>query len=70
MILTRSDLKLLTARASRKLICEELDAMGINYALGIDGWPRVLQSHAEDVLCGRSGTKRRTRPDYGTPQTA
>ncbi len=69
MILSRSDLKLLTARASRKLICEELDAMGINYALGIDGWPRVLQSHAEDVLCGRGGAKRKTRPDFSSVTT-
>lgn len=64
MILTRADLRLLTARKARRLICAELDALGIHYAVGLDGWPRVLRDHAEEVLSGKQAARRRTRPNF------
>ncbi len=68
-VLPLDELKRLTRRASRKLVCKELDNMGIHYELGIDGWPRVLEAHAEDVLSGRSGARRKTRPDFSGAST-
>lgn len=64
MILTRDDLRSLTGRKARRLICAELDALGMHYAIGIDGWPRVLREHAEQVLSGRKASRRGTQPDF------
>jgi len=64
MILARAELRELTSRASRRLMCKELDAMGIHYELGIDGWPRVLREHMQSVLSGQT-VRRKTRPTYG-----
>ena len=65
MILTHADLRKLTTRGSRRLILAELTAMGIHYELGLDGWPRVLQAHVEEVLRGKDAKReRRTEPNF------
>ncbi len=44
MFLTRDELKELTGAKRPSSICPWLDREGIRYAIGVDGWPRVLRS--------------------------
>lgn len=65
MILTRADLRELTGRKARRLICAELQAIGVHFQVGLDGWPRVLRSHAEQVLSGsKPASRRKTEPNF------
>lgn len=44
MFLTREELKDLSGGKRPSSICHWLDCEGIRYAVGLDGWPRVLRS--------------------------
>ena len=44
MFLTRDELKDLTGGRRPSSIIHWLDGEGIRYAVGLDGWPRVLRS--------------------------
>jgi hypothetical protein len=44
MFLSREELKELTGGRRSSNICQWLDSEGIRYAVGLDGWPRVLRS--------------------------
>lgn len=64
MILTRDELRALTGRKAKKLMPKELVALGIHFEIGTDGWPRVLRTHVEQVLSGRTTVRRKTRPNF------
>jgi len=44
MFLSRDELKELSGGKRPSSICHWLDSEGIRYAVGLDGWPRVLRS--------------------------
>lgn len=61
MFMTRSELIELTGGKRRSTVRGWLDREGIRYAIGLDGWPRVLRS----VMLVHLG---QTNPDAHEPR--
>lgn len=60
MFMTREELKDMTGGRRPQTICRWLDSEGIRYAIGIDGWPRVLRS----VILVRFGDVNQTAANH------